>query len=122
MDDLTGLIAVISIFVFMPILVVIHYVMKWKTSSSLSRDDEVMLDELYQVARRLDEQTLELSRRLDEGAGRFDAGVLGRLEAIGTALEERSRLIEESFGAQAFEAIPESPSAPTGAEHQRHRH
>jgi phage shock protein B len=56
MHDLTGLIAVISIFVFMPILVVIHYVMKWKTGSSLSRDDEAILDELYQVARRLDER------------------------------------------------------------------
>lgn len=56
MQELTSLIAVISIFIVMPAMFFVHYLIKWKTGSSLSRDDETMLEELYQVARRLDER------------------------------------------------------------------
>jgi phage shock protein B len=35
---------------------VMHYITKWKTTPTLSRDDELMLEELYQLARRLDER------------------------------------------------------------------
>jgi phage shock protein B len=54
--DLTGFIAVVSIFVVGPVLFLIHYITKWKTAPRLTNDDEVILDELYQVARRLDER------------------------------------------------------------------
>lgn len=36
--------------------VVLHYVTRWKTAATLTRDDEVLLEELYQLARRLDER------------------------------------------------------------------
>jgi len=35
---------------------ILHYITKWKTAPTLTRDDESMLEELYQVARRLDER------------------------------------------------------------------
>ena len=35
---------------------VLHYITKWKTSPALTNDDESMLEELYQLARRLDER------------------------------------------------------------------
>lgn len=56
MHDLTGLIAVAGCFIIIPALIVLHYVTKWKTAPRLTNDDEVMLEELYQVARRLDER------------------------------------------------------------------
>jgi phage shock protein B len=34
----------------------LHYVTRWKTAPTLTKDDEVLLDELYQLARRLDER------------------------------------------------------------------
>lgn len=34
--------------------VVLHYITKWKTSATLTNDDESLLEELYQLARRLD--------------------------------------------------------------------
>ena len=34
----------------------LHYITKWKTSATLTVDDEAMLEELYQLARRLDER------------------------------------------------------------------
>ena len=33
---------------------VLHYITRWKTAPTLTNDDESLLDELYQVARRLD--------------------------------------------------------------------
>jgi len=35
---------------------VLHYMTKWKTAATLTNDDESMLEELYQLARRLDER------------------------------------------------------------------
>lgn len=49
------LIIIPSIFIGLPWLV-LHYVTKWKTAATLTVDDEAMLDELYQLARRLDER------------------------------------------------------------------
>lgn len=35
---------------------VLHYVTRWKTAPSLTTDDEALLEDLYQLARRLDER------------------------------------------------------------------
>lgn len=35
---------------------ILHYVTKWKTAPTLTVDDEAMLEELYQLARRLDDR------------------------------------------------------------------
>lgn len=43
------------IFIGLPWLI-LHYVTKWKTAPTLTMDDEAMLEELYQLARRLDER------------------------------------------------------------------
>lgn len=55
MEDLIAVIAVLSIFVGLPWLI-LHYVTRWKTASTLTNDDEALLDELYQLARRLDDR------------------------------------------------------------------
>ena len=47
--------ALIAIMVGLPWLV-LHYITKWKTAATITSDDEVLLDELYQLARRLDER------------------------------------------------------------------
>jgi phage shock protein B len=55
MSDVGVLIPIFSI-VLATVWVILHYVTRWKTAPTLTRDDEVMLEELYQVARRLDER------------------------------------------------------------------
>ncbi|MEM6907907.1 MAG: envelope stress response membrane protein PspB [Pseudomonadota bacterium] len=35
---------------------ILHYVTKWKTGASITSDDEVLLEELYNLAKRLDER------------------------------------------------------------------
>jgi phage shock protein B len=48
-------IAVIAIFIGLP-WVILHYVTKWKTAATITNDDEALLEELYQLSKRLDER------------------------------------------------------------------
>jgi phage shock protein B len=54
-DTLVPLVAILGIFVGLP-WVIMHYITKWKTASTLTTGDEALLEELYQLARRLDER------------------------------------------------------------------
>lgn len=74
------------------IWVILHYVTKWKTSPALTQDDEVMLEELYQVARRLDERMDTVERLLASDNPDFTPGRLrADLHADNPALDEHGR-------------------------------
>lgn len=60
--DFIGLVAILSIFVFLPWMI-FHYVTKWKTAATLTNDDERMFDEMNALSRRLEER-LETVERL----------------------------------------------------------
>lgn len=49
------------IFVGLP-WVILHYLTKWKTASSLTREDENMLDSLHDTARKLEERLITIER------------------------------------------------------------
>jgi len=49
------------LFIGLPWLV-FHYVTKWKGQATLTTDDEKMLDELHELARRLDDRMLTIER------------------------------------------------------------
>ena len=36
--------------------IILHYMTKWKTAATITTDDEVLLEELYNLAKRLDER------------------------------------------------------------------
>ncbi|MEM1195675.1 MAG: envelope stress response membrane protein PspB [Pseudomonadota bacterium] len=42
-------------FIGLPWLI-LHYVTKWKTAATITSDDEILLEELYNLAKRLDER------------------------------------------------------------------
>jgi phage shock protein B len=52
---------IVAVFVALPWLI-FHYVTKWKTQGSLTREDENLLDELHELARRLDERIVTIER------------------------------------------------------------
>ncbi len=54
-ENLIPLVAILGIFVALP-WIILHYVTRWKTAATLTNDDEALLDELHQIARRLDER------------------------------------------------------------------
>ena len=57
------ILAFMTIFVVMP-WIVFHYITKWKTAATLTKEDENLLDELHELARRLDERVCSVERIL----------------------------------------------------------
>ncbi|MEL6737609.1 MAG: envelope stress response membrane protein PspB [Pseudomonadota bacterium] len=55
MDGFFALLIVLTLFIGLP-WVILHYVTKWKTAATITTDDEVLLEELYNLAKRLDER------------------------------------------------------------------
>ena len=52
MDDF---IWAVALFIALPWLV-LHYTTKWKTAATITTDDEALLEDLYSLAKRLDER------------------------------------------------------------------
>jgi phage shock protein B len=44
--------------------IIFHYITRWKTAATLTKEDENLLDELHDVARRLDERMCTIERIL----------------------------------------------------------
>jgi len=52
---------VAMLFIGLPWLI-FHYVTKWKSNATLTREDENLLDELHDLARRLDDRMCSIER------------------------------------------------------------
>ncbi|MFD1611260.1 envelope stress response membrane protein PspB [Sphingomonas tabacisoli] len=62
MDDIVVPVLVCGIlFIGLP-WIILHYITQWKKSGSISREDENLLDELYETARRLDDRLHSIER------------------------------------------------------------
>jgi phage shock protein B len=46
--------------------IILHYVTQWKATSRLTAEDETMLDDLYELARRLDDRMTTIERILQD--------------------------------------------------------
>jgi len=70
MDEVIAPIVVVSVlFLGLPWLI-LHYITKWKVNSGLTAEDENLLDDLYELARRLDERMHTIERIVaDENPG-----------------------------------------------------
>jgi len=49
-----------------PLIVVLHFVTKWKQNREISGDDEQMLEDLYLLSQRMEERLVTLERILDD--------------------------------------------------------
>ena len=58
---LLGALAIVTLFLGLPWLV-FHYVTQWKKNATITREDENLLDELHELARRLDERVRNVER------------------------------------------------------------
>lgn len=91
--------AIVAIFIGLPWLIM-HYITKWKTAATITSDDEVLLDELYQLARRLDDRMDTVERLVASDHPEFKAARLVHDSAVDNQqLEELDRLIAEKKGA-----------------------
>jgi phage shock protein B len=55
------IIVVPTLFIGLPWLI-FHYITKWKSAATLTREDENLLDELHDMARRLDDRLGTIER------------------------------------------------------------
>jgi len=60
-DVLIPAIAISSIFIGMPWLI-LHYVTKWKQAPKITDEDEKLLDQMYEAARRLEDRLATIER------------------------------------------------------------
>ncbi|UVO53832.1 envelope stress response membrane protein PspB [Sphingomonas sp. SUN039] len=60
-DVLLPIVIVGMLFIGMP-WVILHYVSKWKQAKTLTVDDENLLDDLHDTARRLEDRVVTIER------------------------------------------------------------
>ena len=90
--------AVAAIFIALP-WIVLHYITKWKTSASITTDDEVLLEELYNLAKRLDERMDTVERLVASDNPDFrPARLVHDSEQDNQQLRELEQLIAEKKG------------------------
>ena len=90
-DVVIPILAISVLFLGLPWLI-FHYVTKWKSAATLTTGDEQLLDELHEMARRLDDRMCTIERIVQ--AENPNWRQLG-CDPVETALEDRSeRLIE----------------------------
>jgi phage shock protein B len=66
MGEFIGVMGIILAAVVAPLVVILHYVTKWKSSRTLSRDEQKMLEELWQDAQKMESRVNALETILDD--------------------------------------------------------
>lgn len=97
-DVVVPLVAILGIFVGMP-WVILHYITRWKTAATLTSGDEALLEELYQLARRLDERMDTVERLVSADNPEFrPARITHDRDTDNQKLRELDRLLGEKRG------------------------
>ena len=97
-EVLLPIVVVGMLFIGLP-WVIMHYITKWKTSATITTDDEHLLDELYQLAKRLDERMDTVERLVASDNPDFRPARLPvNREVDNEPLRELDRLLAEKKG------------------------
>ena len=89
-----------AIFLGLP-WIIMHYITKWKTAATITNDDEHLLEELYQLAKRLDERMDTVERLVASDNPDFKPARLRHdLEVDNEPLRELDRLLADKKGAR----------------------
>lgn len=63
---MSEVIAVLFVVVVLPLVVILHYVTKWKSSGGLSKEEERLLEELWENAQKMESRINTLETILDD--------------------------------------------------------
>lgn len=61
MGEIVAIVGIVTPLVGLP-WIILHYVTQWKKAASITREDENLLDELHELARRLDDRLHTIER------------------------------------------------------------
>ena len=79
--------------------IILHYITKWKTAATITTDDEALLEELYNLAKRLDERMDTVERLVASDNPEFKpARLMADREVDNLPLRELDRLLAEKKG------------------------
>ena len=65
MEDYTGIALIVFLTIPAPLLIVLHFVTKWKQSREISGGDEKMMEDLWRLSLRLEDRLEALETILD---------------------------------------------------------
>lgn len=101
-DILVPIMIVGMLFIGLP-WVVLHYMTKWKTAATITADDEVLLEELYNLAKRLDERMDTVERLVASDDPGFTPArrLIADQERDNQQLRELEQLMAEKKGTRA---------------------
>ena len=98
--DFEGVLAILAIFLGLP-WIIMHYITKWKTAATITTDDEHQLDELYGLAKRLDERMDTVERLVASDNPEFKpARIVHDRDIDNEPLRELDRLLAEKKGSK----------------------
>jgi len=87
-----------AIFLGLP-WIIMHYITKWKTAATITTDDEYLLEELYNLAKRLDERMDTVERLVASDNPEFrPARIQPDRDLDNEPLRELDRLLAEKKG------------------------
>lgn len=100
--DFDVVVVMATLFIGLP-WVILHYMTKWKTAATITSDDEVLLEELYNLAKRLDERmdTVERLVASDDPAFTPARRLIADQEKDNQQLRELEALMAEKKGTRA---------------------
>ncbi|WP_301751852.1 envelope stress response membrane protein PspB [uncultured Erythrobacter sp.] len=101
-DGLIAVMIVATLFIGLP-WVILHYMTKWKTAATITVDDEVLLEELYNLAKRLDERMDTVERLVASDDPGFTPArrLIADHEQDNQQLRELEALMAEKKGTRA---------------------
>ena len=101
-DAVIALMIVATLFIGLP-WIILHYITKWKTAPTITADDEVLLEELYNLAKRLDERMDTVERLVASDDPEFTPArrLITDQEKDNQQLRELEQLIAEKKGTRA---------------------
>ena len=89
-----------AIFLGLP-WIIMHYITKWKTAATITTDDEHLLEELYNLAKRLDERMDTVERLVASDNPEFKpARLMHDRDIDNEPLRELDRLLAEKKGSK----------------------
>ena len=98
MDEAFGIILPIIFLIGLPWLI-LHYITKWKQGATITTDDEALLEELYNLAKRLDERMDTVERLVASDNPEFrPARLVHDSEQDNQQLRELEQLLAEKKG------------------------
>ena len=68
------IIVVPAIFIVLP-WIILHYITKWKSTATLTREDENLLEDVHDTARRLDDRLATIERIMTADNPNWKSGV-----------------------------------------------